>query len=474
MFIIVEHPFADLRAFLGAESGRLAKPMFPLTIDRKQFVRSTGQVKRRRRGGVNDWAGEDFYVDAAKALRFVDQLRSPRLGQAAITGHPRFAIRRCYFDGIVGRFQIGLNIRHRGYAASATMDDYNALICDTLNMPVRISSSPSVPIPLIDAGEPLSRHQLNVTTSTTIPVEPAPSAWWVSAGSPLVIVELPVGISIHKYGLKQIAGALPVALYHGWLEIGSALCSTWFVANSTANPEVVRRLRIHLGRLHAEREGIRLIISHALDDSKLRLSQDPERSDQVQSYLNDALKAIQRPEKFGFNQADILDAARSAYDFALAGSGTTLLHMRRQVVQKIQSYISRSNRSAMAIQRQPNTMITIQIGNVSVGGDFTLATASRIENSFNKIAGANVAPQVREKLEEVTVEVAKLAAALPKEAGDSVARDLESFTGEVTADHPRREWYELSAKGLLEAAKAVAEMTVPVTTAVKAVLALLV
>ena len=40
----------------------------------------------------------------------------------------------------------------------------------------------------------------------------------------------------------------------------------------------------------------------------------------------------------------------------------------------------------------------------------------------------------------------------------------------ATAKKPDREWFDVSAKGLLEAAKAVASLTAPVTAAVKAVL----
>lgn len=30
MFLVLQHPFADLRGFVGAESGRLAHPSWPL------------------------------------------------------------------------------------------------------------------------------------------------------------------------------------------------------------------------------------------------------------------------------------------------------------------------------------------------------------------------------------------------------------------------------------------------------------
>ncbi|WP_347889123.1 hypothetical protein ABHF54_13885 (plasmid) [Nitrosomonas europaea] len=44
---------------------------------------------------------------------------------------------------------------------------------------------------------------------------------------------------------------------------------------------------------------------------------------------------------------------------------------------------------------------------------------------------------------------------------------------EAVKKEPRKEWLDVSAKGLMEAAKAVAELAAPITIAVKAVLAIL-
>jgi hypothetical protein len=81
---------------------------------------------------------------------------------------------------------------------------------------------------------------------------------------------------------------------------------------------------------------------------------------------------------------------------------------------------------------------------------------------------------MKEALKELTAKVAELAKQLPPDKAEPVSKDLLALTSEAVSKEPRKAWYELSANGLLEAAKTVAEMTGPVTTAVKAVLALLV
>jgi hypothetical protein len=76
-------------------------------------------------------------------------------------------------------------------------------------------------------------------------------------------------------------------------------------------------------------------------------------------------------------------------------------------------------------------------------------------------------------LKDLTAKVAELAKQLPQDKAEVASKDLAALTSEAVSKEPRKPWYELSASGLVEAAKAVAEMAAPITTAVAAVLALL-
>jgi hypothetical protein len=73
----------------------------------------------------------------------------------------------------------------------------------------------------------------------------------------------------------------------------------------------------------------------------------------------------------------------------------------------------------------------------------------------------------------LSTEVANLAKELPDAKAEAVANDLSTLTSEALASAPRRKIYEVSAEGLMEAAKTVAGMAEPITRAVKVVLALL-
>ena len=77
------------------------------------------------------------------------------------------------------------------------------------------------------------------------------------------------------------------------------------------------------------------------------------------------------------------------------------------------------------------------------------------------------------RLESLHGLVEQLVAILPPVEAQTASRDLETFAREVTSPKPRRPFYEVTAHGLVRAAKAVAHLSVPVAEAVEAVLSLL-
>ena len=266
-------------------------------------------------------------------------------------------------------------------------------------------------------------------------------------------------------------------LHHAWLQIAGQRCSTWLLRNDGQATTAVemRKLRIHLLRLHAERECLRLVLQ-SVGDARIKLDTDIAQSDAVQAYLDRAMAVVTRPVRDGVEQAQMIEVARSAIGLALPGQSASFEAMRRQMAEKVARYIRRAETAAPVITNvfgdQMNTHI--QLGTVTVSGDFNLVTAQNIQNSFNKAAGAQVSDELKEALKKLTVEVAGLAKQLPSEDAEKASKDLEVLTAEAVSKKPRKQWYELSASGLVEAAKTVAEMAAPVATAVKAVLALLV
>lgn len=480
VYLVLQHPFADMRGFLGSESGRLSRPNWPNALPKSDFVRSSGLVKSRPRGGVDEWAGEEVFSDAARALRFPDQLGHTQLKAGAITAYIERTFRRFHSEGTVAHLDVGFRLSLEPRTSAASAKEWVMLLRKVLEIPVRIKDATrqTQTVKLIESGKVLAQHYLEATTSRKLNPEVSLQPWWFCPGIPALIVEFsrsdPMVLPPHTRHVLDIPEADAI-LSHAWFEIGKQRCSVWFVAIGKGDTDAVRRLRIHLSRLHTERECLRLVIFHLSDERKFSLDKNPSRSDAVQLYLNDTLRVIQKPERFGFSQSVMFSAAQQALDIAFEGQGTSLRNMRRQVAAKVRGYILRAQATSTVINNiQGDLMNTnIQLGPVTVSGDFTLVTATNIQNSFNKVANADVDAELKEKLKLMTVEVANLVQKLTPDDAEKVSKDLGTLTAEAVSKNPRKEWYELSAQGIVEAAKTVAEMAGPVTTAVKAVLALL-
>ena len=83
-----------------------------------------------------------------------------------------------------------------------------------------------------------------------------------------------------------------------------------------------------------------------------------------------------------------------------------------------------------------------------------------IQDSFNHAQQASD-KDLRINLESLCKQVEQLSQTMPRDVADQVTQDLSTFVMEVTKEQPRRKWYELSAEGLIEAAKSCAGMASP-------------
>lgn len=477
MYLVVQYPFADMRAFLGEQSSRLARPSWPLPTPGLEFIRSSGRVLLRPKGGLKEWAGEHAYGIASHAIRFPNRLGDVSFGPE---GEPVFVqktLRRFYSDGTVAHLDVGF--RFTDLKSSSPQSGWLTFLRNAMSIQVRIrtAGSHAKPIRLLEAGASLARHYLIATTDRCATAAKA-ADWWFCCGSPAILLEYPGDLWLHApfHTREVLSSSGGVSVRYAWLQLYGPPCGVWFIAtDEVTDRDYLRRLRIHLLRLHAERECLGLVLKHLLRED-FELATVPSRLDAIQAYLNSAIRVIDKSEQHGFPKSAILDVAFDAVGLAFEGQEAALDLMRRQVAAKIKGYLRRNHSRANTVNFIQGDQVNaeIKLGSVTVGGDFNLVTAKNIENSFNKAASANVRNDLKESLKSLAVEVSKLAKQLPPEAAEAVSKDLEALTTEAIAKKPRKEWYELSAKGLLEAAKTVAEMAGPVTTAVKAVLALLV
>jgi hypothetical protein len=319
-------PFADARPFLTLETGHLTAPTWPLPEPRRQFIRAVGQVLERRRGGVDPWAGEDTYCDAAGALRLVPPAGPTPIPVSGGTARLACAFRRFFADGrAVSRIEAGFTTRLRRKGKHPlSAEDVLAIVRGVMALPVAIPSSdrPKT-VAFAQAGEPLAQFILASTTKRTSPaitIEP----WWMHPGEPLFLAEHGAGHvaslrrrSVESAPLAEAGIELAYALVTG---PGNQDYGLWLLGLAPNTDRVkLRRLRIHLLRLHAEREALKQLL-RLMSQKKL----DPS-SDEAQSYISDALGILNSPRKYGVEQPQLLEAAYESDELVNPGERASIL-----------------------------------------------------------------------------------------------------------------------------------------------------
>lgn len=487
MFVVLQFPITDVRCFLTAETSRIPSPSWPLLSER-DFLRYSGPARQRRRGGVREWTGEERYCSLRRALRLPDlERRRLILGDAVLKATCVF--RRFFFDGTaVARAEVAFDISsrdmNRGGPASEA-EQLSALLEQLLSITVSVpaSTKPYTGIPLIRAGHALSQLYLSASTKQGEVFE----KFWATPGELLILVQS----DYFDRPLKN-AQAFPLPgcderLWHGWLERGGRRTGVWFLPDSYAHrsPPDARFLRISLLRWHGEMECVKEVI-RGIASGRIPVAPGKPATERLEAFLNLALRRHGRSFESGLPRDALMDLAWRSDDLVKPGEAATVVaelqKFRRQVANKVKLFIAEQALSADGVLTKG---AQTHIFNVVTGGEMkfqnigsgaqigTNVQAEAIQNSFNVVKEAAIPDQLRQNLTELIPLVQELSKQLGPVKGTQVTQDLQTLVNEAVKESPRQKWYELSADGLVEAAKAVASLAGPVTSAVRSVVALL-
>lgn len=481
MLIATTFPLLDARAFVEDGAMRVGMPNWPNVQPDVQFIRHYGPVRQRVRGGFTEWPGEQMYCEARRSIRFSDSFRDAAQFGKECTRYCAF--RRFFSDGVKARVDVAFGYRKckRPLTGAETLQ----LIRSTVDIPIRVAGVPGKAAALITAGRALARQYLDATTRRgdgTFRPEP----WWVSPGTPMVVVEYNNQAELAelpKYHRRvESLLAAGVELDHAYVEVRGQRIGVWFLGrNGSSNLDALRRLRVTLLRVHVERQSVkellRLIVTQRL---QIKPSVDPpgsiDTSAMLLDYLAESTSRLERPNRDGLPQSEILAAAQMLEDVVSEGERETLLAQlipirRRNLLRNVKTFTT----LVMGDQMNVNNDQSITIGpNSNVSGPINQVAARTIEGSLNHIANANTSDELRKQLSDLVAAVKEMLKLLPPDQQEVQARNLEALTTEALSPKPRKKWYELSASGLLEAAETVGKIAAPVITAVKAVTALLV
>ena len=309
-------PVVDLRSLSRADYPQGIR--LPMTWSENQdFVRYFGPVAKRFKGPVDPWTSERSFCRYDRVLRFPPSY--PAVLSHEVPGLKFFGIKRRLYPattrndlfhvdvqmvGRRGRFEAsssaeGTPLRRYG----STHFDLVAIVSAVLNAPT-IVHSPGGLIASQEAGKlgpPIARAFDAATT-----VE-GPSGK-VASGAPAIAIEVDErdSISTTWLGKWEISGGLRLAAR---TVVFDGRDVNVFVVERPRqfDRQRARELRIHILRLHSEREYLRRIARLlAVEDFLERC--EHSQIERVQNALNQCLATLTRAGSHGFSTAELTTA----------------------------------------------------------------------------------------------------------------------------------------------------------------------
>ncbi len=511
MFLGLQLPLTDARPFVPEQTFRLPRPAWPPTLY-GEHIHGFGSIRSHTSNAIGPWLGDHRYCSAKHAMKFEAPLASWSF--AGLTGF------ECTFRRLCGglapfqspghspravcnfRFEVGLDrnlrARYRRIEEQVLSGGVFRLVDALLRLPVRLPNSS--PTALASFGPRLATYLLRATTSKDHPNEFQVPQWWVSARQPVVLIEY---VAEEISSIPDACTEIQVSdnglrLHHYNAQTLGTESHVWLLGRDRySDRDAAKRLRVHLLRLHSEREHL-LALFGLLSSGRLEIRAEHPGSSTLQDYLEQTLDFLQRGHAYGHDQDDLYAAAYEADsrfnddDYRLLIGG--LRGMREPLLDKI---INSRFGGGESTGVEPRTVIVVgryedysrNVGGnyveeeikVKAGGDiiasqFGSHNTQKISDSFNTFAaehGKNddLFDQMQSLSENITALVAQLEVQDPN-AAKEVSETFQSFAEESAKEAPKTGTLRALGRGLVDAAKKVAKVAVPVATTVAAVLAI--
>jgi hypothetical protein len=312
IYLSIQFPLTDLRPLLGLET--LPFPEWTKSPDENEFVHYFGEVRRRLRGvpANTPWQDELYYATARRAISF-PRLEKKQLGrfQSAQGG-----CRSLYHDGdkgVVIRVEAGISLKLK---KSVFLDDndYRAILNDFLELSTDIAQAKShssqdshiservrllVHRPLMLAGPQLASLYLNASTK----LGNLTNEDTVKDGEPLVFI-LYRGGEIkeltERSRLVDPAKVNNAKVSYTVYESNKRLVGVWFIDSDSASGDALRRLRIGLSRIHAERQAM-LRVLQQFQVSRL------VKNSSINDFIEKRLQWLSESRQYGIDTTVIQD-----------------------------------------------------------------------------------------------------------------------------------------------------------------------
>jgi hypothetical protein len=483
VLLAFQFPISDARPFGPNPTSRVDHPHWPKpdTKIRPEFVHFFGKAVERRRGADEAWTDETVFCLATRALRFAD-LANQGLGSRLTRFRPAAAFRRLFSDGnSVARLELGItHNRSRGRMNPVDAAAILQIAKDACMLPTWVplgESSAARWRPLLRQGKDVASLYAAATQKRKIGKD-AGTLDLVCAGEPLLLIECPRAHTIDPpAGFVDVPPEKTrgVRASFGRLQTDAGVVDTWLLQPGTSDRRDLRSFRLCLMRLHAEQSCLDQVLHH------VRAKKIPNRSDgesvgDLYDALNRATRLVSRERWSGVSQSAILEAMDAALDVTPSTDRLLMAERfdtaRAGVWRKLEDYQAR--RSAIRLV----DVINVQEGatyvekNVSVSGQGNIVNVADIISNVNNTVTQNLSnsaasDDVQKLVKELAAQLEQISGKIDPAKTAKMGKNITRLSEEVAAQEPERAWYEVSLKGLKEAAEAVGELGAPIAATVK-------
>ncbi len=485
MFVVVQFPIADGRRFVEAPRTYLPRPSWkaPQAGLVSEYVWGFGRLEYRTAEVDPAWSDEASYVSAASALRLPELVqRQVKLASGATPAVVTCRFRRLFHDGVcVARVELGFQVRPSGTATGPL--DAGAVAGYLLALP---STVPEIRRAtrrhqLAFSGPRLAARYRDASAPRAVRGTPA----LVAAGNPVVLVDNTDDAQVNLPDRLMDASAAT----SGRIKLGFALTRfagagipTWYLgpnAGATADPDMQRKLRICLLRLHAEEEVLDRIVSW-VDSGVLSYAAESDAAERLDAYIDRATQLLERKLHYGLPSSAIRDAYDAVTEVnrhdITAQRRAAFDGMRLQVRRKAELFIARRDavRPQITVKGDyVNEQINVHARDIT-GSQIGSHNTQAIIDSFNQFADAHgreddLLAQMKIISESVAALVAELQPQDPN-AAQEVTETFQSFAEESAKETPKTGTLRVLGQALIGAGKKAAAVAVPLATAVAAVM----
>lgn len=446
MLFTLQFPISDVRGFIESDTFQLPVPNWLTPLPDKDFVRSFGAVRRRRRGGLSGWVGESVVCEANSAIRFEGHTKFPLDRHVKI----RIAFRRFYFDALaVGKLEVGLAVWGDSFQ-EYSREMAAQLISFILNLPVSLTDplGTRTECRLFEAAPAVARLLALSTTRSSVlnSCLDCLEDWWVQACTPIIMLSHNLSsesLPLPYWGKFLQTNAIEGQIAHYFVPHESTRLRMWRLGEWWPTSSF-RDLRILLLRLHAERSCLWRVL-RLLALGILKVTPRGVKSDELQLYLKLATRRISQTSKQSDSRArtEIASVASEAEDMIDPGEVEMLIRTLEHL--EVRGNILRNVETLTQTQMVIEELIMgnkYNVGQAGAVGDGSSAHDNTFQLIWNQSSSEIDLPTLAEELSKLRIEAKGIAETLEQDVviGELASAEVAASNGDgiKTMEHLRK------------------------------------